>query len=73
MHAFTINADFNELPEPLRPDIVGLRCYPYDGVRYMQARAANFKVPAEGKGWKETLRRCHTKAVYYLEIRRPTN
>lgn len=72
MHSFEISANFSTLPIPLRPDIVDLHCYPYDGAKYMPERIVDFKVPKDHKIWKEEIQHCHTKAAYYLEIRQPT-
>lgn len=72
MHSLEIHADFKDLPESLRPGIVDLRCYPYDGTKCIPTQIANFKTPKDNEVWKEENLPCHTKAVYYLEIRRPT-
>lgn len=73
MKSFHVHADFGALAEDLRPDMLSLRCYPYDGAKGMAERVANFKVPPKRKEWTGDIQRCHTNAVYFLEIKRPSN
>lgn len=66
MRAFKIELDCSGLPIALRPNVVNLFYYPYDGTRYMPNHVANFPAPQDGV-WKKNVARCHTSAIYFLE------
>lgn len=67
MHSFEVEMDCSELSTSRYPAVVRLLCYPYDGTRYMPEPIANLPEPPDGV-WKKDIPKCHTNAIYLLEV-----